>query len=79
MWRATAPESGNVGVGARRVGVRGWGGIDEREGFTRLQLPSGGLEGVGMRAAAACGTPVAAAVVPAMAEADLAGLLGCQP
>ena len=32
-----------------------------------------------MRAEAAWGTPVAAAVVPAMAEADLAGLLGCQP
>lgn len=32
-----------------------------------------------MRAEAACGTPAAAAVVPAMAEADLAGLLGCHP
>ena len=42
-------------------------------------LPSGGLEGEGMSADAACGTPVAKAVVPAMAEADLAGLLGCQP
>ena len=43
------------------------------------ESPSGGLVGAGSRAEAACGTPVAAAVVAAMAEADLAGLLGCQP
>lgn len=62
---------GGMGPGGPRV--RGEGGA------SRLRLPSGGLEGAGMRADAACGTPVAKAVVPAMAEADLAGLLGCQP
>lgn len=41
--------------------------------------PSGGLLGAGMRAEAACGIPVAAAVVAAMAEAEFAGLFGCQP
>lgn len=50
-----------------------------QQDITSCLVPSGGLEGVGMRAEAACGTPVAAAVVPAMAEADLAGLFGCQP
>ena len=41
--------------------------------------PSGGVTGAGSRAEAACCTPVAAAVVAAMTDADLAGLLGCHP